>query len=217
MPSNVTDRLSATHESLYLLTRENRYFFDLNAIRQPHKDRRVHGRHDNQPSQRVYPPVGTLPRRDARPGNLNDGLARLQAAGVVGHPLGGNPGDVWQLATAAFRGEHFATFPERLVERPILSTCPERTCVACGQPWLRARQFIHDRWLRVGGPQPDCDCRAGWQPGVVLDPFFGAGTIALVAEQHGRHWLGVELSLRFAELAHQRLAKRRESKGGDAG
>jgi len=217
MPFNVTDRLSATHESLYLLTRQGRYWFDLNAIRQPHKDRRVHGRPDNRPSQRVYPPVGSLPRRDARPGNLNNGLEKMKTAGLVGHPLGGNPGDVWQLATAAFHGEHWATFPKQLIERPILSTCPERTCVACGRPWLRARQFIHDRWLQVGSLQPDCNCQANWQPGVVLDPFCGAATTALVAEQHGRDWLGIELSPKFAELAEARLARWRESKRGDAG
>jgi site-specific DNA-methyltransferase (adenine-specific) len=219
MPSNVTDRLSCTHESLFLLTLENRYFFDLNAIRQPHKDRRVHGRArgGEEAGERVYPPVGVLPRRSARPGDINDGLGRMKTAGLVGHPLGGNPGDCWQLATAAFRGEHFATFPERLVERPILSTCPERTCLACGRPWLRARQFIHGRWLRVGSLQPDCGCRAGWQPGVVLDVFLGSGTTALVAEQHRRDWVGVELSPKFAELAQARLAKWRKSKRGDAG
>jgi len=135
----------------------------------------------------------------------------------IGHPLGGNPGDVWQLATAAFHGEHWATFPKQLIERPILSTCPERTCVACGRPWLRARQFIHDRWLQVGSLQPDCNCQANWQPGVVLDPFCGAATTALVAEQHGRDWLGIELSPKFAELAEARLARWRESKRGDAG
>jgi site-specific DNA-methyltransferase (adenine-specific) len=219
MPSNVTDRLSCTHESLYLLTLENRYFFDLHAIRQPHKDRQVHGKSggDKEAGQRIYPPVGMLPRRDARPGNLNNGLEKLKAAGIVGHPLGGNPGDCWQLATAAFHGDHYAAFPGRLVERPILATCPERTCLACGQPWLRARQFIHGRWLRIGPLQPDCDCRAGWQPGVVLDVFLGSGTTALVAEQHGREWLGIELNARYAELAQARLAKWRESKRGDAG
>jgi site-specific DNA-methyltransferase (adenine-specific) len=208
MPSNVTDRLSCTHESVYLLTRQGRYYFDLNAIRKPHQDTRAHGR--RRPGQgdetgRIYPPVGVLPRRDQRAHDLNDGLGKMKAAGAIGHPLGGNPGDVWSLGTAAFRGDHFATFPTSLVERPLLSTCPERTCTSCGVPWQRAKQHLDGRWLAVGPLKPDCTCGTGWQPGVVLDPFMGAATTALAAEQHHRDWLGIELNPRFAHMAEQRL------------
>ena len=41
--------------------------------------------------------------------------------------------------------------------------------------------------------------------GVVLDPFMGAGTTALVAVQEGRDWLGVELSPTYAEMARKRI------------
>ena len=41
--------------------------------------------------------------------------------------------------------------------------------------------------------------------GVVLDPFMGAGTTALVAVQEGRDWLGVELSPKYAEMARKRI------------
>lgn len=205
MPSNVTDRLSNTHESVYFFTREGRYYFDLHAVREPHKDSRPHGSR-TAGERRTYPPAAVLPRRDDRAQDVNGGLDRMKHAGAVGHPLGKNPGDVWQLGTASYHGDHFATFPTRLVERPLLATCPERTCAACGLPWLRARQFIYGRWLRLGQLQTACDCNAGWQPGVVLDPFMGSGTVALVAEQHRRDWVGIELSPRYAALAEQRLA-----------
>src|SRR5882672_173480 len=67
----------------------------------------------------------------------NRGLNGLKAEGRVGHPLGKNPGDVWTLATAGYRGAHFATFPLGLIERPLLSTCPEKVCAGCGVPWVR--------------------------------------------------------------------------------
>jgi DNA modification methylase len=54
--------------------------------------------------------------------------------------------------------------------------------------------------------EPTCQCHAGWRPGLVLDPFFGAGTVGMVAEQHGRDWLGIELNPAFARLAEQRIA-----------
>lgn len=41
--------------------------------------------------------------------------------------------------------------------------------------------------------------------GTVLDPFFGAGTTGLVANRHGRYYLGIELNPDFAEIAAERL------------
>ncbi len=46
---------------------------------------------------------------------------------------------------------------------------------------------------------------------MVLDPFMGAGTVALAAEQHGRDWLGIELNPTYVTLAEQRLAAWRVS------
>lgn len=47
---------------------------------------------------------------------------------------------------------------------------------------------------------------AGCPPdGTVLDPFFGAGTTGLVAQQHGRNWIGCELNSVYAEMATKRI------------
>jgi site-specific DNA-methyltransferase (adenine-specific) len=182
MPSGVGDRLETTYDVLHLLVRSRRYFFDLDAIREPWPD-------------------GT------------------ESA------LGKNPGDVWHIEKAKFSGEHFATFPERLVERPLLATCPAKVCLSCGVPWKTrtTKQYVgqpvrfkRDRYVRRHpvryrvirrNPQlrPGCDCRAATRPGVVLDPFFGTGTVGRVAEQHGRDWVGIELNPRYCDLAWQRV------------
>jgi DNA modification methylase len=39
----------------------------------------------------------------------------------------------------------------------------------------------------------------------VLDPFMGAGTVAVVAQRLHRRWLGIELNPEFAALATQRV------------
>lgn len=44
-------------------------------------------------------------------------------------------------------------------------------------------------------------------PCVVLDPFLGSGTTALVARKHGRHCIGIELNEKYAEMAARRLSQ----------
>jgi DNA modification methylase len=41
--------------------------------------------------------------------------------------------------------------------------------------------------------------------GVVLDPFSGAATTGLVAIQHGRQYIGIELNPQYVELANRRF------------
>lgn len=41
--------------------------------------------------------------------------------------------------------------------------------------------------------------------GVVLDPFFGSGTVGVVANKHNRKYIGVELNPEYVEIAKKRL------------
>lgn len=205
MPSSITDRLSTTHEFVYFFTRQANYHFDLDAIREPTSTNHRIGRsaRTSYPPREAVPSLGggTSPRVD-----LNQGLAGMKAAGRESHPLGKNPGDVWPMATASYRGAHFATFPLGLVRRPLLATCPERVCTQCGTPWQRAPQMISGRKLATGPLRAACD-HTDWRPGLVLDPFCGSGTVAIAAETYGRDWLGIELNPEYAALARARLAE----------
>ena len=90
MPTSVTDRLNTTYDVVYFLVRSPRYFFDLDAIREPH---RSSGRRSARPAADRSPGwAGPLAGK-------NDGLLRARARGVPGHELGKNPGDVWRIAT----------------------------------------------------------------------------------------------------------------------
>lgn len=214
MPNSVADRLNVTYEPIYFLVRSPRYFFDLDAIREP----------------RVV-----TPKLLANALAADDGTALADAVGDPDHPiLGTNIGDVWRIATKGFKGPHFATFPTELVRRPILATCPEVICTSCGVPWKRSvrtwrvplgegsphRQENDGYVMRFGklwntlrqaGELAACGCGAPTVPGVVLDPFFGAGTVGLVAEQHERDWIGIEISPEYTELANDRIV---EARGG---
>jgi site-specific DNA-methyltransferase (adenine-specific) len=205
MPTSVRDRLSCTWEALYFLVRRPDYWFDLDAIRMPHRTTR-------RPSQAVRKRLAQGVAAPSWAGPLagsNAGLLRAQAEGRSGHPLGKNPGDVWTLPTAGFRGAHFATFPTALVERPLLATCPAAVCSRCRTPWRRPPARHLGQLAVTGRLHPSCHCHAPSHPGLVLDPFLGSGTVALVAEAHRRDWLGIELNPAFAEIAEERLRTRR--------
>jgi DNA modification methylase len=198
MPTSVRDRLNTTWEPLYFLVRSPAYFFDLDAIREPHRSTR----RPSVPSQKIkYGPGGKAAWAGPLAG-ANDGLLRLRMKGSPGNPRGKNPGDCWQLSTASYHGAHFATFPTRLVTKPLLGSCPERICSVCGLPWIRTEDVL----------AAACTCSGRTNRGVVLDPFMGAGTTALEAERLGRDWIGIEVNGDYRDLALKRVeAARRPS------
>lgn len=53
----------------------------------------------------------------------------------------------------------------------------------------------------------DCGCNAGFRKGIVLDPFMGAGTTAVVARKLGRNYIGIELSSEYIKIAEKRLSQ----------
>jgi len=205
MPSSVSDRLTTTYEVVYFLTRQSRYYFDLDAIRQPSrsKGRPLTRRPASYPPRSAVPSLG---RGRAPRVNLNCGLAGMKTAGLSSHPRGKNPGDVWAIGTGRYRGAHFATFPLELARRPLLASCPVRVCMDCSRPWQHPAQPGNERQRPRPPLRASCPCHAPTRPGIVLDPFMGAGTVALAAEQLQRDWLGIELNPAYAELAMKRLA-----------
>ncbi len=214
MPASVRDRLSTRWEPMYLLTRSPHYFFDLDAIRIPPssslKRPAVSGSNTKYGNHDGKRPVWSGPAA-----GVNSGLDAMKARGVSSHPLGKNPGDWWVIPTASYRGAHFATFPTALVERPIKATCPERICRTCGAAWRRAQVARAVGSLAVLGTlRKSCRCSdRTWQSGVVLDPFFGAGTVGVVAKHLGRRWIGIEISPEFAWQARERIAASEAEQG----
>ncbi|MBK6871338.1 MAG: site-specific DNA-methyltransferase [Kineosporiaceae bacterium] len=194
MPTSVRDRLALNWEVLFLLVRSPAYYFDLDAIREPHRSVSRTRTSPPSPTARQVAEGWTGPLAASR-----SGLALLKAEGRAGHPLGKNPGDVWRTATSSFPGAHFATFPPVLVRRPILATCPRWVCSHCGLP------CAPDQATQLTTAGPSCGLAVDPRPGVVLDPFFGSGTVGLVAQELGRDWLGIELNPDYVRLAQQRL------------
>jgi DNA modification methylase len=103
MPESVTDRPTKAHEYVFLLSKAERYYYDADAVREPHAEPRA---------------VGRLTRAQA---SLGDSRARERR---FPNPSGRNRRSVWTVATRPYKGAHFATFPPKLIEPCILAGCP---------------------------------------------------------------------------------------------
>jgi len=51
----------------------------------------------------------------------------------------------------------------------------------------------------------DCGCNAGFDSGIVLDPFAGSGTTCYVAKKMGYHFIGIEIVPKYCEMARKRV------------
>ena len=52
---------------------------------------------------------------------------------------------------------------------------------------------------------PSCNCNASFEPGTVLDPFAGSGTVGVVAKKQGKSAILTEISPEYAEIIKNRL------------
>ena len=120
MPSSVTDRFSNRWEYLFMFSKSQRYYFDLDAVREAHKESSII--RDKQ-GYKSSPMKG----RYTMPGENREGTPDQE----FNNPLGKNPGDIWIIPTVAcpFPGVHFATFPEKLCKKAIIPGSPENGIV----------------------------------------------------------------------------------------
>jgi DNA modification methylase len=105
MPESVTDRPTKAHEMIYLLAKQERYFYDAEAIREKAIDEPGTSR------------GGAL----ARIGN-DPFIAQNAHRGPI--PLSNgyrNKRSVWTIATQPYSEAHFATFPEEIPKLCILA------------------------------------------------------------------------------------------------
>jgi len=226
MPESVRDRFCNSYEVVYLLSKSAKYFFDLEAVREPIISK-PHGRGGDPNGETVstYHTPGIISRDTKR---------------NWGTQSGRTPRSVWAINPQPFKAAHFATMPEKLVQKCILSgTSAKGVCSECGAPHVRVveskpatskecpkTQAAHEARGGIGIPigtvgksgsgriegytqtlgwQPSCSCNADTVPAVVLDPFLGSGTVLKVAKQLGRHGIGAELNPEYCEMAVDRI------------
>ena len=134
--------------------------------------------------------------------------------------------DAWLVSTESYKGSHYATWPRKLLDQPILTMCPREVCTKCGEPRRRIVDATRYESERVDTGRPvesigsghradrpsspttlgwtDCGCGAPFRRGHILDPFGGSGTTAVVATAHGRDCTLNDLDARNVDLARDR-------------
>lgn len=189
MPSGVKCRPVPSHEFVFLFSKRKKFFYDWYALSKPYGD-------------------------DFRK----------------------NIRSVWNISVARLKEQHFSAFPPELAKRCISAGTSEHgVCSSCLKPFARIikRQRIPTRPgrdsksiglpARMRGnkdPRRHCTsyCHVGWQQqcecvnhenpasAIVLDPFLGSGTTAVVAKQMGRHCDGIDINKDYIDIAERMMA-----------
>lgn len=112
MPESMTDRFSKRFEYIFMFTKKQKYYFDLDAVRERYKD------------------PEDLKRRISKENKYNRKYESDQMAKRLWmnseHKLefnverGGNPGDLWEINNQPSPFKHYAMWPTKLIQRMIL-------------------------------------------------------------------------------------------------
>lgn len=149
MPESVTDRFSKKHEYFFFMVKQEKYFFDLDAVRDKHKD-------------------SSLARIEYGWKSEHDSIGKIDTEKMGDrfcNPLGKNPGDVsdfWDIQTKPSSNEHYASYNDSLIRKPVLAGCPKNGIIydpfmgtgSTAEVALRAqRKFIgsemSDKYLKI--------------------------------------------------------------------
>lgn len=152
IPSAAKDRFCNNFEKLFFFTKSAKY--DFNQQFEPYAKstlKRYEYPMSGNGKNEVYKDISGAP------------CDKIMKA----NPNGRNMRTVWTIPFEGSKEGHFAMFPSKLIEIPILAGSPEG--------------------------------------GIVLDPFMGGGTTAIVTKRTGRNYIGFELNPEYIDIALRRV------------
>lgn len=177
MPESVKDRCTKSHEYIFLLSKSPKYYFDAEAISEPIAASSV----------RRY-----LQDIEGQEGSYRQPNRNGRAMKAAMPKLGGNKyGDSAAVEARTKSGHEY--IPQlRKNKRDVWSVS---THGFKGAHFAVFPEELIRPCILAGAP-------AG---GVVIDPFFGSGTVGAVSIQEGRNFIGIELNPEYVTIAHNRL------------
>lgn len=233
LPESVTDRARRSHEQWFHFTLKPRYFSAVDEIREPHSGGSNYGRKDGGVSQWAGKVVANGDRAGVL-GSTNPDLfdPRGKMPGSV-WVVPTEPLKVPEWLDVDHFAAFPTELPRRIVlgwspreicvkcgdgRRPVAQAEYDQQGRTTNGPKNEARKALADdaaRAIRNGVRAVQqtiiadyaCACAeptAATRPSVVLDPFGGTGTTALVAKALGRHGISVDMSADYCRLAEWR-------------
>lgn len=201
MPESVRDRCTKAHEYLFLMSKSEKYYYDQEAILET-CSANTHARL----SQDVQAQIGS----ERVPGKTNGNMKAVGRSSWKGsefhsgktgeHQLGRSQKDR-KLAEPSSGIKNNSSFDEAMA---IMPEKRNRRSVweVTTQPFSEAHFATFP--LKLIEPCILAGCPAG---GIVLDPFFGAGTTGLVASRLQRQFIGIELNPEYVAMAERRIVE----------
>jgi DNA modification methylase len=126
MPESVRDRCTKAHEYIFLLSKSKKYFFDVDAIKEPaicgHRGSSFDSDSDSDSDRKTKPNLGLKPRPSQVRGEFNgktQAMPGREAFRAIKEMR--QKRSVWTVTPKPFKGAHFATFPVDLIEPCILA------------------------------------------------------------------------------------------------
>jgi DNA modification methylase len=225
MPESVEDRPTSAHEHVFLFAKSEQYFYDTEAIKEPSVSNHPSGNGFKRDARLSYlNPDGSARGNDSQwqisPTRNRRNVWSLSAQPYPEAHFATMPPKLIEpcilAGTSPKACEHCNTAWKRKVARtdPVKMAGPNHTKSILAQnqggPTGKTSMLYsgHVYGRETVGWEPACTCANNTGSGkcIVLDPFSGAGTTALVALQHGRNYLGIELNPDYITLARKRIA-----------
>ncbi len=230
MPESVSDRCTTSHEHIFLLSKNKQYFYDQDSIRESHKSSEDLERRNKLDYKRVI----NNPRKDLGGRSRDEyyhtkGRNKRDVWNITTKPYSGAHFAVFPpvIPKTCIKagcppkvcgecGKPYERITEKgkIVEKrtPEAGMRAKESEKIFGEGTKKANSGLRDgyelRENRTLGWKPACDCDTEeTEPGIVLDPFIGAGTTGMVAEELGRKWIGIDISEEYREQALTRIEK----------
>ncbi|MEB3202439.1 MAG: site-specific DNA-methyltransferase [Synechococcus sp.] len=179
MPESVRDRCTKAHEYIFLMSKSERYYYDAEAIAQPLAE--------TSKTRLAQPNLANQRGSDRVPGKTNGTMK------AVGPRFGGNKyGDDDRKESRTKSGNEWKGGDGKANKRSVWSVATK--------PYKGA----HFATFPPDLIRP-CILAGSRKNDIVLDPFMGSGTTAMVAIQHGRRYLGCELNPDYKTLQDERI------------
>lgn len=133
MPESVTDRCTKAHEYLFLLTKSDRYFWNAEAM----KEKASGTAHRRKAIGHKWPGQWASGRGTHTAIDHNKDRKKVRKLSSAGKGVKNNPSmdaalsdvrptrnkrSVWTIQSQPYKGAHFATFPEALIQPCILAS-----------------------------------------------------------------------------------------------